>query len=497
MRVLVVDDSGSARSLMKKALEKSGYEVHLAASGKEALNLVEMQRCFDLITLDLVMEGMDGYETCLQIRSLADDKKAETPIIFITGNDTMEVRQKGFSMGAADFLSKDNLLAGLSHAVDKILRPDRVMELRVLVVDDSAVVRKVMVNAMKEVFSVVDQAEDGQAAFEMIEKDVSYYDFIILDQDMPRMTGSQLTQKVRKELGLKEVPMVLVTGTQDRTKILEFFNNGGTDCLMKPYIKEELHARVRAHIDKAALHAALNTHISDLKKLNEQKNDYLAACSHDLKTPLNAIIGFTQLAYDEIEDDLVKKDLDRVVEAAGILHALIGNITDLYRVQSEGEEISYDSLNINSIVDDCVGLNKSLAQRKGVTLDFKPLPVLTNVRGNELALKRVLNNLISNALKFTEKGGSIEVKLKPCLDSVEVAVKDTGVGMSEQVRQKLFQKFSEASKDGTSGEKGVGLGLMITQQIVEQHGGEITVESEPGVGSSFSFSLQFASKEAA
>ena len=492
MRVLVVDDSRSARTMVASVLQKEGYQVDQAGSGEEAIEAIQSNDPYNLITLDWELGDTNGYDLCLKIRLIENEAKAEAPVIFITGKDTIESRTKGFEVGGVDFLSKDNLLAEIGIAVNRILKPSAVLDLKVLVVDDSMVFRKALSHTMRGIFSQIDTACDGVEAFEMIKEKPDYYDFLLTDHDMPNMNGTELTRKVRFELGLKGLPIVLVTATQDRNRILEFFGLGGTDCLTKPYIKEELHARVRAHIEKASLSTELKNTVNELKELNKEKDEFLATCSHDLKSPLGAIIGFTDFVMEDMEAGEAKDDLGRVLEAAKILGQLIDKISELHREQSSSKDLELEPLDLNDLVKNCVDISSALALRKGVSLKYKASSLLPKIMGSELDLTRVINNLVSNSLKFTEKGGAVEVVLKPMIDHIHVAVVDNGVGMSQETLDDLFVKF-KVSKRGTMGEAGTGLGLMITKQIVEKHGGEINVESALGEGTSFSFDLKTAS----
>lgn len=488
-RILIVDDSPSATKLMAKHLTGLGYNVTAAASGAEALAIIEREAPFDLISLDRVMKGLDGFETCRRIRSLEDPQKSNVPIIFITSQDTMEMRARGFAMGAANFLGKDGLLQQIGPTIDRILSPLRRIAMRVMVVDDSSVARSMIVTAMKEIFTEVEAFENGEKALSALHQAPDHFDFIITDHEMPKMTGIELTRKVRLDLGIQMVPIVLLTAATGQTPILSFFKAGGTDYISKPYINEELTARIRAHAETRTLHKALETSVKELRELHKSKDDFLATCSHDLKTPLNAIMGFAELIKEDSTDEQACEDLDKILEAAKTLHSLIGNITDLYRVQSAGSELKFEPVDLGELVHTCLKLLESLASRKGIKLKYPELNEPITARGNPLALKRVINNLLSNALKFTESGGEISVSLCRLDGKIRMEVKDSGVGMDHQALEGLFKTFTESSRAGTSGEASVGLGLMICKEIIERHGGQIHVESRPGAGCKFSFEL--------
>lgn len=480
-----MDDSATVRKVLHSLLTKAGYEVEEADSGGQALEMIESSLCYDVITLDVKMSGLDGFETCKRIRELSDPRKASVPIVFITGNDTLEGRTKGFEMGASDFLSKENIMLDILPIIDRIARPELIYPMRALVVDDSKVARGVIVGVLREIFESVEEAEDGRAAFELLKERGGDFDFVITDSEMPKMTGEELTKCIRKDLGMKHIPIMLVTGTKDRGRILAFFKAHGTDCLMKPVIKEEFLARIVAHVEREKNASALREYSESLRKLNEEKDAYLAACSHDLKTPLHAIVGFTELVEEELDDPVQKNSLSKVLEAAGDLQMMIDNILELYRVQTEERALDLEPVDIKQILSECLSVYSVLFDRKGIQLKIEGGEAGTLILGESLSLKRIFNNLLSNAVKFTHPGGSCEVTVNSSDSQVWVEVRDTGTGMDPETVTQLFQSYAKKSRMGTKGEAGTGLGMLITQQLVAKHQGRIEVVSEAGQGTTF------------
>ena len=492
VRILVVDDSLMPRKFVKEALEKNDYSVVTTDSGVEALDIIQKSEPFDLVILDVIMEGLDGFETCLLMRQLDDPNKSEVPVIFMTGRDTFEGRRRGFSIGAADFIAKKDLQAVIHQAVDRLLKPDQVMECRALVMDGQKVSRMMMVRALGEIFSHVDHVESGAAGIELMKEQRVPYDVYVLEQDMPGRSGTELTKVIRRELGIRDAPIILINGEKDREKVVDFFAHGGTDCLQKPYLKEELHARIKVQLENMSLRRMQEVNIARLTSALEAKDKFLAACSHDIKTPLNAILGFADLLKEDCANQPhVVADLDRIFQAGLILQGLVQNIIELYRVQSEGQEVVLEPLDITEILGESYAINSQLAHRKGIAFSFDP-EVIPLVKGNRIALLRVVNNLVSNALKFTDRGGVVKMTVVLKDQRVAVSVSDSGTGMDQEVMSHLFREFSKSSRSGTAGESGTGLGLMITKQLVEQNGGQITVESTPGEGSTFTFDLKTA-----
>ncbi len=252
--ILIVDDSLTARTAMRKQLEQEGYSVVEAGTGREALELLHKE-AVSLITLDVEMPGIDGYETCrlMQHQEYAryqDDAQCGIPIIFITSRDSLAERIRGFEAGACDFLQK-KLIRGSEflEAIDRYLRPTKLYEdCRVLVVEDGKMVRFMLDRCIHSLGATPIECVDGHEAFELLSTDTTGFDLMILDNHMPRMGGIELCTKVRRELGLKDVPVLFLTGSDDPEDRISFFKAGGSDYILKPFIREELEARIRVQL---------------------------------------------------------------------------------------------------------------------------------------------------------------------------------------------------------------------------------------------------------
>ena len=492
-KVLVVDDSLSVRKTMESILQDAGYTVQLAESGMKALELVE-KHDFDLITLDVVMEGLDGYDTCRRVRELHDSKKSATPIIFITSQDTIEGRNRGMTAGASDFLSKSNLRGEIVQTLDRILRPERRLRMTALVVAEDKAERLVLTQNLEEIFQQVISLSDGPSALREL-KDNKDIELVVSDRDLPMLSGIKLLEAVRKNLGLRELPFIIITDMSARDQTLEFFKQGGTDCIIKPFMKEELQVRIRSHIDRVFLMREQQSNIARMKKLSDDKNAIIAACSHDLKTPLTAILGYTEILKEDLNDPQTINDVNSIEKAGKILQTLVKNILEQYRTQTLSEDLDLKEISIDEVVADCVKINDGFAIRKNIKLSSDIEQPTNKIMGDAFSLNRVLNNLVSNSLKFTKPEGSVTIIVRNIDNGLEITIKDTGIGMDDATIAELFKKFSSASKSGTDGEEGTGLGLMIAQTIIKLHHGEIKVSSKPGVGSEFSFNLTSAQKE--
>ena len=224
----------------------------------------------------------------------------------------------------------------------------------------------------------------------------------------------------------------------------------------------------------------------------QAKSQFLANMSHELRTPLNAIIGFSEVLGDGMFGELNDKQAEyaRDIHDSGRhLLSLINDILDLSKVEAGRMELDVTTFDLPSAIDTAVTLVRERAGRHGLALECDVGPGLGQFRGDERKLKQILLNLLSNAVKFTPDGGSITVTARPRSSCVEVAVTDTGTGMTPEDLPRVFEEFRQVGTDSGRKAEGTGLGLALTKRFVELHGGAIRVDSTPGKGSTFAFTL--------
>ncbi|EPC03925.1 hypothetical protein L861_01095 [Litchfieldella anticariensis FP35 = DSM 16096] len=232
---------------------------------------------------------------------------------------------------------------------------------------------------------------------------------------------------------------------------------------------------------------------------NRIKTEFLANMSHEIRTPLNGIIGFCQLLGRSSLDTRQREWLQHVHKASDSLLSLINDILDFSKMEAGKLELEAVDLDMVALVDEVLGLQAPQAHQKRLhllALVYDDVPV--QLQGDPLRIKQVLTNLVHNAVKFTEQGEVIvRVMVEECqqgLVTLKVSVSDTGIGLDPEYRDRLFKAFSQASVSDTRQYGGTGLGLMICRQLVEQMGGEIGVESQPGKGTTFAFTLSLLAR---
>lgn len=243
----------------------------------------------------------------------------------------------------------------------------------------------------------------------------------------------------------------------------------------------------------------MNKKNEQLRKANEVKAEFLSKMSHDIRTPINGIIGMVDIADKYADDPMeVKKYHKKIHVASGYLLSLVNNVLDMNKLEKKEIDMKADSVYLHEVADSCVEIMRSQAEEHGIKLlseelhDFYPPRVFSNAS----CLRRIFINLIENAIKYNKEDGTITVSAKVTEQTEEsitcrFCVKDTGIGMSEEFQRKMFEAFEQENQDARSEYKGTGLGLSIVKQLIEQMGGEIFVHSQKEEGTEIEWILTF------
>lgn len=244
-------------------------------------------------------------------------------------------------------------------------------------------------------------------------------------------------------------------------------------------------------IENAQLFREIGEKSDQLRIASEHKSQFLANMSHELRTPLNAILGYTELILDNIYGDVpekIQQIIERVAHNGRHLLGLINDVLDLSKIEAGQFTLSLNNYSMKEVVNTVVVSVESLGAEKSLALKTTVPPTLPVGKGDESRLTQVLLNLVGNAIKFTDVG-EISVEVAVSGEAFVVSVSDTGVGISEAHQGYIFDEFQQINTSSTREKGGAGLGLAIAKRIIEMHGGRLWVESSPGMGSTFSFTL--------
>ncbi|MDD3568091.1 MAG: HAMP domain-containing sensor histidine kinase [Bacteroidales bacterium] len=244
--------------------------------------------------------------------------------------------------------------------------------------------------------------------------------------------------------------------------------------------------------DLVNLQRELTKKNAELARLNELKNQFLGMATHDIRNPLSVIMTYADFLLDETKNSLSEEHqnfLKIIFSSAEFLLSLIENLLDITQIESGKLTLNLQRINIVELAQNNIALNNSLAAKKNVKIYLNQSSKNISINVDPPKLEQVLNNLTSNAVKFSHPGSSVQVNIIEKDQSVVFEFEDQGVGIPEDMVDKIFTPFEKASSEGTAGEKTTGLGLSIAKKIIEGHGGTIMVSSKLGVGSKFSFEL--------
>jgi len=245
-------------------------------------------------------------------------------------------------------------------------------------------------------------------------------------------------------------------------------------------------------IQNARLFSEIQDKSRQLEVANKHKSEFLANMSHELRTPLNAIIGFSEVLLERFFGEVNEKQDDYLkdIHSSGKhLLSLINDILDLSMIEAGRMELEPSSFDVTSALSNALTLIRERAQRHGIALGQDVDPKLGEIFADERKFKQILLNLLSNAVKFTPDGGQINVSARKEASHAVIAVRDTGIGIAPDDQPAVFEEFRQVGHDYTRKQEGTGLGLALTRKFVELHGGKIWLDSAPGKGSTFTFTI--------
>lgn len=318
-------------------------------------------------------------------------------------------------------------------------------------------------------------------------------DVILLDVCMPGMSGLEVCRTLREREATRRPPVILVSAAADRQSIAEGFAAGAVDYQTKPFRAEELCARVSVHAQLGRARRELEASHARMAQLSREKDMMLGMVAHDLRGPLAVIMGFAEnaLSYPPGEaEGLARHALEVVMRETTQMNHFIGSLLDLNAFERGLPDLLMSPVNLVSEARAAVERAQREAARKGTELRLAtPARPEQTVQADRPGLRRILDNFISNALKFTPSGGRVSVRLALSGREAQCQIHDTGPGLTADDQARAFGRFARLSAKPTAGEKSTGLGLAICRALAEGMGGRVWCANNPEGGATFAFAL--------
>lgn len=474
-KILIVDDNEMNADLLREILEQVGQSSIIAYSGTEALQVLETDKV-DLILLDIMMPGMSGFEAIKHLQN--NPLTADIPVIFISALSETENIVKGLDLGSYGYITKPFNIDKLKAKVLSVLRIKDLQD---------------QIKSEKSKLDLIFKfSADGivllNSAFEIISCNSRFAGWFGYSEE--ELDGKDLCSliytKQRKDIdGCTDFVEAFSNYPDNRaTKEILIESNGEIKLLEVSYSK------INPDEASAEGYVLLFRDITAWKEIEKQKETFVATLTHDLKTPIRAEIRALELLlngnFGEMKTDQAKL-VEDILGSSKYMFNMVDNLLAVYRYENGSVTLQKDVFDINSLISECVNELKYIISDKNQELSLNFGDTSSFINADALEIRRVIINLLSNALNYTQENGKIDIKTETNNGKISVTFEDNGRGLSSEEIKTIFERYASNAKKFR--QVGTGLGLYLCKQVVEAHGGEINVESAEGAGSSFTFSL--------
>ena len=362
-------------------------------------------------------------------------------------------------------------------------------EYKILIVDDvisNVLLLKILLT--NEKFQVC-TANNGTTCIEQAKKE--HPDLILLDVMMPDISGFDTAVILKKDEETKDIPIIFLTALNTPADLVHGFKVGASDFLTKPFNKEELVMRVTQQISLVTAKRIIEKQNAELRATLSNRDKMYSVIAHDLRSPMASIRMVLNLVVASTSPELVGPELYELLDKANKesedVHDLLDNLLKWTKSQTGRLNVVIQDLDLNDIIPGVVDIFEMIAETKHIKLNLQMAEGPLVVTADNDMLKTIVRNFLSNAIKFSPENSSIDIIMSKDADFAKVSVRDHGVGIAANRLGSIFHKGETTY--GTSGEEGSGLGLQLCQDFAQKIGGDCTVESVEGEGSTFSVTI--------
>ena len=375
---------------------------------------------------------------------------------------------------------------------------------KILAIDDNPRNLKVLAALLSPLSYQVDYAFSGPEAINILESES--YDLILLDIMMPGMDGYETCVRIKSMPANSLTPVIFLTARTDMGSLNKAFTSGGVDYITKPFSPEELFARVKTHLELKSsrqqllevnswlekkveertealrsAHEELEKAYTSLQSLDKAKTDFLHMINHEVRTPLNAILGFTNILQNEAESAEIKEHLDFIYYSSLRLEKFLAVVLQLTELIARNQPLQKKQVSLGKMLEVCLNEYVIEISRKGIKTIMDPELITVFVGGNEKLIRNCLQGVVENAVEYSPEASEIHIRLIVEKGFTGCEITDHGPGFSEQALKNLITLFGLG---GQHIDENVGLDLCLAKMIMDAHGGKAEVKNNPGGGAS-------------
>ena len=400
----------------------------------------------------------------------------------------LSILQKTFALNTAP----SNSQIKNEHKTGSAEKPEHYNYFRILVVDDDPTCIRIVSETLSSscCIHVATSGEDALAIADRFED----FDLILLDVVMPSISGYEVLSTLKSQPHTQSIPVIIFTGKNTDNEESRGFALGAADFLSKPFNLPVVKARTNAQLElkqkRDNLENLVRERTAALERSNRVKDDFLATLSHEFRTPLNAIIGLTDLIMDSEIYEIKQSHVPDIYQRANHLCRLIDDALTITELGSGDYTVSYHEFNLNQVIEEATGPHRKLAEQKGIEFVFNnECQSIEKAAIDKKCLKKIIFHLLDNSVKFTDEGVielSTRIERKDADNaSLKIKISDTGTGIPESHQEQIFESFRQSDQSFSRRQEGLGIGLAIVYNLTQSLNGKIEFESAPEKGSTF------------